>query len=639
MELGTHRLLDLELDRKLVLYQEDVLCLKVKAAELRSHILQTAGPSLMKDLRHMGNNPESIPLDAVTFICQDGQRVQASRMLLVAQSEVFRSLLSNGMAETEQSEVALPEVPLDAFLLVLNYLYTAELWEEDLKFSPERVNVPEKDASSQAEHPNHGLDKLAINFEPFSLDWMFMFRAIQAAQFLLLDELECLLITRLSVDLPRHILQYTEEVLNQVIKRFTILCHSLEGVHDGACKKYLYIIGLHLLKIMSEHDLSVTNLRNLSYESMASYMKHTKIWGQDESWTFSFREYIRLWQLIRWCSMISAATESDDSSCDEAASVLWLPDPKRAMSLLMNYAEQMQFFLQLQSHVSELRQEFAAKIHKEHFEELKGTVNLGHIHPELLIHIVEPLQLFSSSQLGEVLRDQLLKASKWRRQLHSHDCRCCWQFLQDGKIRTINDHRLRSDQIAVANAGMWCDLVCQWEIVHFIEYIDKGPVPSSCPSFTFEVGLLSVTGREIMEDSCLSDSECGWAFKLWKEEKLEPVQCMFFENGRRMATVFDGSARMETEETQEQFTAMGPPSIVPNNSGRKWTLHLRVKLDRVRNTCSISHRTSGGKEYSVHVECKNLSRGLLFPAVYVLYDDKCETETQMKLCEGFDLSF
>ncbi|KAL3680836.1 hypothetical protein R1sor_023792 [Riccia sorocarpa] len=582
MELETHRLLNLELDRKMVLYQEDVLRLKVKAAELRSRVWQTAGPSLMKDLRHMGSIPERS--DVVTFICQGGEQVEASRMLVVAQSEFLRSLLSNGMAETEQSEVTLPEVPLDAFLLVLNYLYTAELWEQDLKFSDE--------VATETDLVEYELAKIA----PFSLDWSFMFRAIGAAEFLLLNELECLLVTRLSVDLPRQILVYTEEVLNQVTKRFTVLCNFLDEVQDSSCRRYLYIIGLHLLKIMSEHDLS----------------------------------------LIRWCS--TTATDGTDDSSDGGVHPPWLPDPKRAMSLLMNYAEKKQFFVQAQCYTSELRAEFVARIRKDHFEALKGTINLGHIHPELLIHVVEPLQLFSSSEMGEVLRDQLLKASKWRRQLHSIDSQCCWQFLQDGNIRTIHDHRLRSDQITVANAGMWCDLIYQWEICHLITYVGKAPVPSSCPSFTLEVGFLSVVGREIMEDS-LSASEWSWAFKLWKEESVETIRCMFFENGKAQATSLEGSARMETDEGEEQFTAVGPPSSGLDSCGHQWAIHLRVKLDRVKNMCSITHCRSGGKDYSVNMECKNLSRGLLFPAVYVLYEGNCETETQLRLGEGFNLSF
>ncbi|PTQ26491.1 hypothetical protein MARPO_1380s0001 [Marchantia polymorpha] len=73
------------------------------------------------DMLKMLNNPDSSDM---TFMCQDGVKVYACRLLLVSRSSVLRNMLTNGMAESQQSEVVLHEITSPVLLLILEYIYT-----------------------------------------------------------------------------------------------------------------------------------------------------------------------------------------------------------------------------------------------------------------------------------------------------------------------------------------------------------------------------------------------------------------------------------------------------------------------------------------------------------------------------------
>jgi len=61
----------------------------------------------------------------VEFIVEE-ERIPAHRVILAARSEYFRALLYGGMAETTQRQIPL-EVPLEAFKVLLRYIYSGTL--------------------------------------------------------------------------------------------------------------------------------------------------------------------------------------------------------------------------------------------------------------------------------------------------------------------------------------------------------------------------------------------------------------------------------------------------------------------------------------------------------------------------------
>ncbi|XP_033236722.1 BTB/POZ domain-containing protein 9-like [Drosophila pseudoobscura] len=65
------------------------------------------------------------PYSDVEFLVED-QRLPGHRLVLATRSEYFRALLYGGLAESNQREVRL-EVPLEAFKLILGYLYSGKM--------------------------------------------------------------------------------------------------------------------------------------------------------------------------------------------------------------------------------------------------------------------------------------------------------------------------------------------------------------------------------------------------------------------------------------------------------------------------------------------------------------------------------
>ncbi|XP_033249305.1 BTB/POZ domain-containing protein 9-like [Drosophila miranda] len=65
------------------------------------------------------------PYSDVEFLVED-QRLPGHRLVLATRSEYFRALLYGGLAESNQRDVPL-EVPLEAFKLILGYLYSGKM--------------------------------------------------------------------------------------------------------------------------------------------------------------------------------------------------------------------------------------------------------------------------------------------------------------------------------------------------------------------------------------------------------------------------------------------------------------------------------------------------------------------------------
>jgi leucine-zipper-like transcriptional regulator 1 len=71
-------------------------------------------------LRHFFNDEE---FSDVTFLVQ-GQKVYGHKMVLSIVSECFRAMFTSGFRESESMEIPIPDCSYDAFLAVMEYIYT-----------------------------------------------------------------------------------------------------------------------------------------------------------------------------------------------------------------------------------------------------------------------------------------------------------------------------------------------------------------------------------------------------------------------------------------------------------------------------------------------------------------------------------
>src|SRR3954464_4185966 len=80
----------------------------------------TRGYSLEQDLRLLVNNPKYSDIE---IVCQDEKKLHACRAILAARSEVFNSLLYNGMKESYESQISFPEINTSGMEVILEYVY------------------------------------------------------------------------------------------------------------------------------------------------------------------------------------------------------------------------------------------------------------------------------------------------------------------------------------------------------------------------------------------------------------------------------------------------------------------------------------------------------------------------------------
>src|SRR2546430_8897527 len=87
------------------------------------------GRSLERDLRLLINNPKYSDLE---ILCEDEKKLYGCRAILAARSEVFNSLLYNGMKETYENQISFPEINSVGMEIVLEYTYTGSVEKESL---------------------------------------------------------------------------------------------------------------------------------------------------------------------------------------------------------------------------------------------------------------------------------------------------------------------------------------------------------------------------------------------------------------------------------------------------------------------------------------------------------------------------
>src|SRR4051812_38998257 len=89
----------------------------------------TRGYSLEHGLRLLINNPKYSDLE---ILCEGEKKLYGCRAILATRSEVFDSLLYNGMKESYEKQISFPEVNTSGMEVILEYVYTGAIKEEPL---------------------------------------------------------------------------------------------------------------------------------------------------------------------------------------------------------------------------------------------------------------------------------------------------------------------------------------------------------------------------------------------------------------------------------------------------------------------------------------------------------------------------
>ncbi|CAG8578578.1 uncharacterized protein OCT59_001003 [Rhizophagus irregularis] len=85
------------------------------------------GYSLEQDLRLLINNPKYSDIE---ILCEDEKKLYACRAILAARSEVFDSLLYNGMKESYENKISFPKINSAGMEIILEYTYIGSIKED-----------------------------------------------------------------------------------------------------------------------------------------------------------------------------------------------------------------------------------------------------------------------------------------------------------------------------------------------------------------------------------------------------------------------------------------------------------------------------------------------------------------------------
>ncbi|GBB85566.1 hypothetical protein RclHR1_12060004 [Rhizophagus clarus] len=89
----------------------------------------TKGYSLEQDFRLLIDNPKYSDIE---ILCEDGKKLYGCRAILAARSEVFDSLLYNGMKESYEKQISFPKINSIGMRIILEYIYAGSIKEESL---------------------------------------------------------------------------------------------------------------------------------------------------------------------------------------------------------------------------------------------------------------------------------------------------------------------------------------------------------------------------------------------------------------------------------------------------------------------------------------------------------------------------
>ncbi|KAL3676332.1 hypothetical protein R1sor_026280 [Riccia sorocarpa] len=431
---------------------------KAKIMEKAGQAQEQATADLLADQRKMLNNLE---FSDVVFVCGDGERVHACRMVLCARSAMLKNMLTNGMAESRLSEIPLPGIESPVLLSIFEFLYTGTMVE----------HAPES--------------------------WRRAFEVISAARFFLLTNLE------------EIVWEFLAEGTFDLTTDMTTAASNLSVAMDfpSISDANEEAIPLELVRILNSKCVEPAHLRALSGKAFQYFLSKTKKEVEESaSPVLSLGEYLRFRQIVLWCTCNACPEEEAEEIVR-----LYLPDAKKALQLLkdgdMDFASPFQDpcsvvegSTQYEQFI-QLRDDIVTSV-----ANLISMVDLRSIHPELLIKVIEPLEIIPISSLMEALRFHALQRPRvakgtWEEGAHA-------SFYRIGRDRSVIE---KCDfGIGFARAS---NAICQpygvyeWDIV----------IEELCYQFC-EVGIYKVNSlsaaKPNFNGASLTQQPTGWALRM-----------------------------------------------------------------------------------------------------------------------------
>ncbi|CAM6117158.1 unnamed protein product [Calypogeia fissa] len=387
-------------------------------AEEKAHVVKCAeeaqvraSAELLGNLRLMVNKPA---FSDVVFLCSDGKRVPASRLLLTGRSEVLKSMFMNGMAESSLSEIKMPEISSPVLLAVFEFLYTGTLFDHQPQ------------------------------------DWRVACEVILASRFFLLPDLEMItrnfmhsLTSAVVDDLPRAAAMLTEAVAMKS------LCDETD------------VNLMELVTILSSNWSESVYIKSLS-ENGVDYVLRNSGGNCEHDGKFSFEEYLRFRQVIRWWLY----QNQFGSHGTEKLLTIIAPDVEEALSLCRNpdKCERIQCPPEDDTclvhdwncwRVDEASRNAAMR--------LMSNIDCRRIHPALLAKVVEPLEVISAVDILNCFRFHALRPMIFKLP------ECCWKHSESYRAQERH-YVLQKTQHRVGLAVMTAAMsrsygVHQWSFV------------------------------------------------------------------------------------------------------------------------------------------------------------------------------
>ncbi|CAM6117152.1 unnamed protein product [Calypogeia fissa] len=410
-----------------------------------------ASEGLLQNLRLMLNEPS---FSDVVFLCNDGKRVHASRMLLAGRSEVLKSMCMNGMQESSQSEIKMPAISSPVLLAVFEYLYTGTL----------------------------------MTYEPQS--WRIICELLIASRFFLLSNLE--MITRKLMHLQ------TSAVTDDLQKAACMLteavslkppCHEIdEPLTD-------------LVTILSSNWYDSEYVKSLSEDAFDYLLKDRRgsYVADDRP---SFEEYLRFRQVIRWWIY-----QIDYGSCAAEELLAFIaPDENGALSLCIN-SDDFKGVENPPEDAKGLAQDWnrlqAQEASRKSALRLVSNIDCLQIHPALLVKVVEPLKVISAQETLDSFRFHAL-----RRPMTFKILQCSWDYtswdsegeeiictLERGSVIKKTQNKVESAVITTPMSRTYGEH--QW---HFIL--------GTYDNVFAEMGFIYATEKPELDGQRLSDQHC-----------------------------------------------------------------------------------------------------------------------------------
>ncbi|CAM6127483.1 unnamed protein product [Calypogeia fissa] len=418
-------------------------------------------------LRKMVNDPK---VSDVVFVCQDGKRVHGCRRILQSRSLVLDKMLTNGMAETYESEISLNEISSTTLISIFEFLYSGTT-VLDLKSS----------------------------------DWRPLLEIMSAAQFLMVENLE----EMVRIPMEATFQLPTAMDPNEAAKRLSMAMNFPNLFED------MESIPLQLIKVLNFNHLEPATLLLLSKQALHYLLAHmlhrTKSPDSSEDSSLSLGEYLKWRQIVLWlaCKLLTDLEEVKTIMGpylpDRDASLLLLKEPPAAFFQVKDDSPE---------NITASEGKDAARVHTIQFLKLKekmqkhwspeslfALVDFQKIHPELLIRVVEPLGIVPPSQLFAALGFHALHRPR--------TVKGRWADVAQGSCYRVGEDKSviqkcrRSAGFAIASHGINQPGVYVWDII----------IEEVCHTFC-QVGIYKKSaGQEMTNFNGISLGEAigGWA--------------------------------------------------------------------------------------------------------------------------------